>query len=66
MDHQATKQATRRPNVVGVFDDHHQAEKAMSELLAAGFTSREIGFAMRGDESHLRSTKRPKRTGKRR
>jgi hypothetical protein len=54
MNRQATPQAAKRPYVVGVFDDYHQAERAMSDLVAAGFPSREIGFAMRGDESRLR------------
>jgi hypothetical protein len=43
----------RRPYVVGVFDHYQKADKAMNDLIAAGFGAKQIGFAMRGDASHL-------------
>lgn len=39
--------ATRRPYVVGVFDDHYKADEAVTELIAAGFTAREVGTIVR-------------------
>lgn len=39
--------ATRRPYVVGVFDDHYKAEEAITELIAAGFSTRELGTIVR-------------------
>jgi len=45
--------AMQRPYAVGVFDNHYEADKAMSDLLAAGFNAKQMGFAMRGDESKL-------------
>ncbi len=44
----------QRPYVVGVFDNHYEADEAISDLLAAGFSRNQIGFAMRGDEGKLR------------
>jgi hypothetical protein len=40
----------RRPYVVGVFENHHQADAAVTELLAVGFTAKEVGVAMRHEE----------------
>jgi len=48
-----TTSTTARPYVVGIFDDHAQAEKAVRELMNAGFPQNEIGFAMRHDEGKL-------------
>jgi len=45
--------AEQRPYVVGVFDNHYQAEEAVTDLIAAGFSAREIGFAMRDDHARL-------------
>jgi len=42
-----------RPFVVGVFDDHAHAERAIHALLDAGFTEKDIGFAMRHGEGDL-------------
>jgi len=39
--------ATQRSTVVGVFDDRHEADKAVSDLQNAGFRSDQIGVAMR-------------------
>ncbi len=39
--------ATRRPYVVGVFDDHYKAEEAITELIAAGFATEELGTIVR-------------------
>lgn len=39
--------ATKRQTVVGVFEDHHQAQKAVNELKRAGFTDDQIGVAGR-------------------
>jgi hypothetical protein len=36
-----------RSVVVGIFDNHAQAERAVRDLLEAGFRKEEIGFAMR-------------------
>src|SRR5438105_2007730 len=47
---------SQRPYVVGVFDHYAQAEKAMNDLLTAGFGASQIGFAMRGDESQLQES----------
>lgn len=40
---------TRRSVVVGVFNDHTQAETAVDELQRMGFRDDEIGFAWRGE-----------------
>ena len=40
----------QRSTVVGVFQDRQHAEKAVSELLAAGFRKDQIGVAMRHDD----------------
>ena len=57
----------QRPTVVGVFEDRRQADKAVSELIDAGFRKDQIGLAMRhadgesivhggdADESHAGS-----------
>lgn len=42
-----------RPYVVGVFHNQHDANEAIDDLLANGFTAKEVGFAMRGHASHL-------------
>ena len=39
--------AQQRSTVVGVFEDHHQADKAVSELLEAGVRQDQIGVVMR-------------------
>jgi len=38
---------TGRPHVVGVFDDHYKAEEAVTELIAAGFSTQELGTVVR-------------------
>jgi len=43
----ATSTAIRRSHVVGVFDDHYKADEAVTELIAAGFTAKEIGTIVR-------------------
>jgi hypothetical protein len=48
-----TATANRRPYLVAVFDSQHEADEAINDLLASGFTANEVGFAMRGHESHL-------------
>lgn len=40
--------ATNRNLLIGIFDDRVAAENAVTELEAAGFTSDELGFAIRG------------------
>jgi len=40
----------QRTAVVGVFEDRNQADKAVSDLLKAGFRQDQIGVAMRHDE----------------
>jgi len=42
--------AAQRSTVVGVFEDRHQADKAVGELLKAGFRQNQIGLAMRHAE----------------
>jgi hypothetical protein len=39
-----------RTLVVGVFDDRLEAERAVDELEQSGFTSEDIGFALRGSD----------------
>lgn len=46
----------QRTTVVGVFNDHRQADKAVSELLSAGFRNDQIGIAGRHDETALGGT----------
>jgi hypothetical protein len=41
-----------RTVVVGIFEDSAHAEKAIRDLLDAGFTKEEIGFAMRDPSGH--------------
>ena len=45
--------ATRRPYVVGVFDDHYKADEAVTELIAAGFSTKEIGAVVRDPKVKL-------------
>jgi hypothetical protein len=40
---------SRRPTVVGVFDTRDQAEQAIADLHAAGFTRDQLGVAARGE-----------------
>jgi hypothetical protein len=42
--------AQYRPLVVGIFEKRAEAERAVNELRAGGFTDNQIGFAARGDE----------------
>jgi len=42
--------AEQRSTVVGVFDDHRQADRAVAELRKAGFRDDQIGVAMRHSE----------------
>lgn len=49
----ATKQHS---TVVGVFEDRQQANKAVSELLKAGFRQDQIGVAMRHAEGEVGAT----------
>jgi len=37
--------------VVGIFDDRYQAEQAVDELVHAGFSRGDIGFAIRGHDA---------------
>lgn len=46
----------QRTTVVGVFNDHREADKAVAELLQAGFPNDQIGVAGRHDETALAST----------
>ncbi len=39
-----------RSTVVGVFEDHHAADKAISDLMKAGFSKDQIGAAMRHND----------------
>lgn len=41
-----------RSVVVGIFDNHALAERAIRDLLGAGFRKEEIGFAMRDASGH--------------
>jgi hypothetical protein len=43
----AITSAIRRSHVVGVFDDHYKADEAVTELIAAGFTAKEVGTIVR-------------------
>ena len=54
----ATKQ---RSTVVGVFEDRQQADKAVGELLKAGFRQDQIGVAMRHDEGEVGRRPQPSR-----
>jgi hypothetical protein len=45
----AVMDMSRRPTVVGVFDTREQAESAIGELHAAGFTKDQLGIAARGE-----------------
>jgi hypothetical protein len=47
---------TERPYVVGVFDNHHEADEAIRALLAAGFSANQMGFAMRDQRAPLNQT----------
>jgi hypothetical protein len=42
---------TGTPLLVGVFNDRNEAENAVDELLQAGFTKDQIGFALRGSDA---------------
>jgi hypothetical protein len=44
---------TPRPYVVGVFDNHEEADEAVRDLMASGFSAHEIGVAMREDHARL-------------
>jgi len=48
--------AQQRTTVVGVYEDRHQADKAVSELLKAGFRQDQIGVAMRHVEGTAGTT----------
>ena len=39
------------PSMVGVFEDRAAAERAVDELLQAGFTSDQVGFVIRGSDA---------------
>ena len=45
--------APNRSYLIGVFDSYGQADHAVRQLLDAGFTTQDIGFAMRKDDSVL-------------
>jgi uncharacterized protein (TIGR02271 family) len=55
--------AQSRSTVVGVFEDRHQADKAVNDLLKAGFRQDQIGVAMRHAESESRMTATPDADG---
>jgi hypothetical protein len=55
--------ATQRPYAIGVFDNHRQADAALQDLLKAGFSAQELGFAMRGDETKLREDEKAEAYG---
>jgi hypothetical protein len=44
---------TQRPYVVGIFEDHYKADAAIADLIAAGFSTKEIGTAVRSDHEKL-------------
>jgi len=46
----------QRSTVVGVFEDRHQADKAVNELLKSGFRQDQIGVAMRHAEGATGAT----------
>jgi uncharacterized protein (TIGR02271 family) len=48
--------AQQRSTVVGVFEDRHKADKAVSELMKAGFRQDQIGVAMRHAEGAAGAT----------
>jgi len=48
--------AQQRSTIVGVFEDRQQADKAVSELMKAGFRQDQIGVAMRHDEGAAGTT----------
>jgi len=48
--------AKQHSTVVGVFQDRQQANKAVSELLKAGFRQDQIGVAMRHAEGEVGAT----------
>jgi hypothetical protein len=54
---------TTRPYVVGVFDNHFEADQAIRELLAAGFPAKQIGAMMRGDEGKLQEAEKAEAYG---
>src|SRR5215207_10002531 len=37
--------------VVGIFDDRYEAEQALDDLVQAGFSRGDIGFAIRGHDA---------------
>jgi hypothetical protein len=44
---------TNRTCVVGVFENYDDADRAVQELLRAGFSRHDVGFAMRHQEGQL-------------
>jgi len=48
--------AQQRSTVVGVFEDRHQADKAVSDLMKAGFRQDQIGVVMRHADGGTGST----------
>src|SRR6187455_2005934 len=42
---------TQQTNLVAVFEDRLEAEKAVDELMQAGFTPDQVGFAIRGSDA---------------
>ncbi len=51
--------AAKRSVVVGIFDDPARAEKAIRDLLDAGFRKEEIGFAVREAAGQAHEAKAP-------
>jgi len=43
--------AERRSTIIGVFEDRLEAENALRDLEAAGFSSDQLGFAIRGSDA---------------
>ena len=43
--------STQQTNLVAVFEDRLEAEKAVDELMQAGFTPDQVGFAIRGSDA---------------
>jgi len=54
---------TERPTIVGVFENHTQAEQAINELQQAGFRDDQIGFAVRGGDEGIATVEKKTEAG---
>lgn len=52
-----------RPYLVGVFDNHFEADAAIRDLLGAGFSAKQIGAMKRGDEGQLQEAEKAEAYG---